>query len=89
MVSAPYPRTFYIAHMLFEGAPFREGGEWGEITDGPADWSDLREAIVCHFRAEPPTLANLRIWHFQPDVPARDVTEDVIAVLSGRWAEAA
>lgn len=89
MVSAPYPAEFWIAHKLFTGHPFPACGSWGDITDGPADWHELREKIVDQFRHEAPTLATLKVWHFQPDAAPREVAEDVIGVLAGLWAEAA
>lgn len=82
----PYPSEFYTAHALFTGAPFRAGGEWGSITDGPVDFHGLRMAILDHC-TDAPTRSTLRVWHFPGDAAPREVTEDVIAVLSGCWDE--
>lgn len=86
---APYPSEFYIAHALFTGHPFPPGGTWGDITDGPVDWHELREKIAETFRDEPPTRDELKVWHFQADVAPREVSEDVIGVLADIWADAA
>lgn len=81
-----HPADFYVAHRLFivsrRGEPTPE---WGGLTEGPADLTDvLRE--IGEWAGSPvalnaPSPATLRVWHFQPDVPARDVTEDVLERL--------
>lgn len=72
-----HPSNFYIAHALFEGDRFRAGGEWGMLTDGPADRDDLRVALTNHFDAKP-DLDQVKVWLFQDDATPREVTEDVI-----------
>lgn len=81
-----HPTDFYTAHRLFT---FQRQGktvtEWGGLTDGPADRAELMEAL--HEFDSYPTLQTLRVYHFQADVPARDVTEDVIDMFLAEVAQ--
>ena len=70
-----HPANFYIAHRVFN---LRSGLEWGALSDGPLGKDDMSDKIADSFDDEAPTLGNLRVWWFQDDVPARDVTEDFI-----------
>lgn len=81
----PHPTEFYTAHAVIMGDPRHPHGVWGDLSDGPADWTELREKIIDVFRDEAPTLETLRVWHHTADAPPREVTEDVIAVLSDMW----
>lgn len=85
MRSAPYPSEFFVVHRLFTGKPFA-APTWGSLSDGPYDRTEALDCIADSFHGEEATLDNLRVWHFQPDVPARDVTEDMIALLVRRAA---
>lgn len=82
-MNAPHPASFYVAHQLFDNPA--TGRVWGGLTDGPADWSELRERIVDVFRAAAPTPATLKVLHFPDLMSGRDVTEDVIAALADCW----
>ena len=76
----PHPTEFYIAHRLFTfGRNGQTVTEWGSLTDGPADRADVLEAIREDRGVAQLSLQTLRVYHFQADVPARDVTEDVLA----------
>ena len=50
------------------------GGEWGMLTDGPADRDDLRAALTNHFDTKP-DLDQVKVWVFQDDAAPREVTE--------------
>jgi hypothetical protein len=85
-----HPTNFFIAHRLFSGRAFPKGPVWGALTDGPEDRGEVVDRI-CEWAAEDddqkPSLATLRVWWFQDDVPVRDVTEDVLAeAFAQRWA---
>lgn len=69
-----HPANFYIAHRTID---LGEGPVWGSLTDGPCDLGELME-IYLPFDEQAPTMENTRIWHFQGDVPTRDVTEDIL-----------
>lgn len=78
----PHPTEFYVAHALFAFFQARQQvTKWGSLSDGPCDRHEVLDYVREHFRAARPNLANLRVFHFQSDAPARDVTEDMIAVL--------
>lgn len=85
MQYAPHATDFYIVHAHFTF--LRQGQivqQWGSLSDGPYDRDEALDAIADHFHKRDmprPTLANVRVFHFQPDVPARDVTEDMLAAL--------
>jgi hypothetical protein len=85
MQTAPHPTDFFIVHAHFtflrQGQPVQQ---WGSLSDGPCDRIEALDAISDHFHKRDmprPTLANVRVFHFQADVPARDVTEDLLAEL--------
>lgn len=83
-----HPTDFYIAHHLYSGRAFPNGPVWGCLTDGPEELSEVLDrlrdlSIGPHVMTNDiPSLENVRIWHFQDDVPARDVTEDVLQLLN-------
>lgn len=73
-----YPQRFFIAHRLFTGKGFKQGGEWGDVGDGPIHRKDMVVAIEATFRGEPaPTLKTLHVWEFIDGV-ASDVTDQFI-----------
>lgn len=72
-----HPTDFYIAHRSVD---LGNGPVWCNITDGPCDYAELIE-VRLPWDEQAPTLQNTRIWHFQDDVPTRDVTEDVIGAF--------
>ena len=80
----PLPPEYYIAMAVYtelDGGPV-----WGQITDGPEDYAGCWDEIVEHFKTDTaPTLATLKVWHFTPDAPPRDVTEDMIDDMSSHW----
>lgn len=83
MTHAPYPSDCYIVHRWFDG-PI---DMWGDIGGGPvATAEDVRHAILESFRddyypAWPANLTTVRVWRLQHDVPARDVTEDILRAI--------
>lgn len=75
----PHPTDFFIVHTLMTFSRNRlPVTQWGILSDGPYDRAEAVAAITDHFRDGPPTLGNLRVFHFRDDAPARDVTEDFI-----------
>lgn len=84
-MTIPHPTEFYTAHAVIMGVPGHPCGIWGNLTDGPADWTELHDLIADQFRSTAPTLETLRVWHHTSDAPPREVTEDVIAALSDLW----
>lgn len=72
-----HPKDFYIAHHLYSGRAFPKGPVWGALSDGPEDRRQVIDRI--NEMGDDATLATIRVWHFQDDVPARDVTEDILA----------
>jgi hypothetical protein len=81
----PHPQDFYTAHRVFTGRAFPNGPVWGALTDGPEDLEDVLERLWgmrSEAWGEMPTRDVVMIWHFQDDVPPRDVTEDVLALLA-------
>ena len=90
MTAPKHPTDFYIAHRVFSGAPFK-APIWGSMTDGPEDRDDVVARILDDMirrDCSEPSLATVKVWHFQDDVPPRDVTEDVLAIVAARQAEA-
>ena len=69
-----HPTDFYIAHRTVD---LGKGPVWANLTDGPCDYAELIDERL-PWDEQAPTLENTRIWHFQGDVPCRDVTEDVL-----------
>lgn len=73
-----YPQRFFIAHRLFTGKGFKQGGEWGDVGDGPINRKEMEVAIEATFRGEPaPTLKTLYVWEFVDGI-ARYVTDQFI-----------
>jgi hypothetical protein len=77
----PHATDFYIAHHLYSNPrAFPNGPVWGALSDGPEDRRQVIDRInELVDEGTEPTLKNVRVWHFQADVPVRDVTEDIIA----------
>lgn len=90
MQTAPHPTDFYVVHAHFTF--LRQGQlvqQWGSLSDGPVGRDEALDAISDHFSkrdSAKPTLDNVRVFHFQADVPARDVTEDMLADLEAEAA---
>ncbi len=90
-----HPTDFYIAHRVFAGVAFPKGPVWGSLTDGPEYLEDVVEQIIdgmCYYELSDhvaPSLDTVRVWHFQDDVPPRDVTEDVLHMVVTLVAERA
>ncbi len=94
MTAHPHPTDFYLAnriyHLTRQGRP---SIEWGALTDGPESLDDVVEKIVDYAQscrttqAEQPSIETVKVWRFQDDVPPRDVTEDVMALVAARLAE--
>ncbi|MCA0204330.1 MAG: hypothetical protein LCH92_08310 [Proteobacteria bacterium] len=92
-MTAPYPDTTYVAHRLFTGRPFPDGGVWGDILDGPVpDAEGALEAIIENFKDEiaigdHPSRQTLRVWHIEAG-RAEDCTgwaiEAIIDLLTER-----
>jgi hypothetical protein len=80
-----HPKEFYIAHAVHSGRAFPSGPVWGALTDGPED-RDQVIARICDGFPEA-DLGTLRVWRFQDDVPARDVTDDILAEVSALQVE--
>ena len=81
MKPAVYPDSFFIAHRLFTGGSFPDGGTWGDILDGPmGDENDVAEAIIESFKSDAagPSAENLRVWVISPGEIAEDCTAGVI-----------
>lgn len=79
-----HPTDFYIAHRLYTlNRNHVTVTKWGSFTDGPEDRQSvlylIADALPEHGNGQPLSLDNLRVWHFQSDVPVRDVTEDMLA----------
>lgn len=72
-----HPKDFYIAHAVYSGRAFPSGPVWGSLTDGP----EYRDKVISRILDDFPEAdtGTLRVWRFQDDVPARDVTEDILA----------
>jgi hypothetical protein len=88
-----HPADFYIAHRLYTFRRLHKSvTEWGSFTDGPEDRQHVLD-LVADWQHEggehTPALTTLRVWHFQADVPARDVTEDILAEAMAQIQEAA
>lgn len=85
MTKHPFPGDFYVVFTLFtHPRNHRETTEWGNLSDGPCTRTEALDAISDHFHKRDmprPTLANVRVFHVQADVPARDVTEDMLAEI--------
>lgn len=86
-----HPTDFYIAHRLFRfgrnvAQIIQTAEEWGNLTDGPADKAQLMDSLRNDPSRDQHSLQNLRVWHFQTDVPPRDVTEDIINELGAEAA---
>lgn len=80
-----HPQEFFVVHALLTfQRNHRSVTQWGSLSDGPYDRTEALDCISDHFREEAPTLENLRVFHFQDDVPARDVTEDILAEVEAR-----
>lgn len=76
-----HPTDFYVAHRVYFGKPWPTGA-WGALTDGPEDRQQVLDRIAdwaCDSGDTKPSIHALRVWHFTPDCPARDVTEDMLA----------
>jgi hypothetical protein len=73
-----HPTDFYVAHRLYRFWRLGSVEAWGNLTDGPADKAQLMEGLRNDPSRDMHSLQNLRVWHFQDDVPPRDVTEDII-----------
>ena len=73
----PHPTDFYTAHRIFSGRSFPNGPVWGALTDGPETRSEVIDRIVNE--CPEATLSTLIVWRFQDDVPARDVTDDILS----------
>ena len=83
----PHPTEFYVVHALFTFQRQHQSvTQWGSLSDGPCDREEALDCISDHFRRKMPTLQNLRVFLFQSDAPARDVTEDMIAALTAEAA---
>ena len=77
MKPAVYPDSFFVAHRLFTGSSFPEGGVWGDILDGPVvDTDELAELIIEAFKSDEtgPTRENLRVWAISPGKIAEEWT---------------
>lgn len=92
-IASTHPTDFYVAHRLFAGRAFIAGPVWGALTDGPEDRNEVIDRLN-EWARDPeawnsPDLTTLRVWHFQDDVPPRDVTEDVLALAGDdlEWIE--
>jgi hypothetical protein len=83
MSAHPHPSSFYVAHILYSGRAFPKGPVWGALTDGPEELAEVIDRLNGWERDDAPTIATLKVWRFQDDVPPRDVTEDVLAA----WAD--
>jgi hypothetical protein len=88
MTPTPYPTDCYIVHRWFG----QKYGGWADLGDGPVETRDEAEiAIMEAFKDEwrAADLTTVKVWHVQPDVPPRDVTEDLLrsigAWLSEKW----
>ena len=90
MTKPPFPRDFYVAFTLFTFTRLRgEVTEWGNLTDGPHSRTEVLDAISDYFHPKDkprPSLANVKVFHFRDDAPARDVTEDIINELEAEVA---
>ena len=93
MKPAVYPGSFFIAHRLFTGAPFPDGGTWGDVLDGPiTEESDLFEKIIEAFKLDVagPSPENLRVWFIDPREGSYECTawalKEVAEILFDRWA---
>ena len=75
-----HPTNFYIAHRVYSGRAFPNGPTWGAMTDGPEDRAALVDRISSDFPEA--DLGTLRVWRFQDDVPARDVTDDILSEVA-------
>jgi len=73
----PHPTDFYTAHRIFAGRSFPNGPVWGGLTDGPETRNEVIDRILSEFPEA--TLETLIVWRFQDDVPARDVTDDILS----------
>lgn len=78
MTATHYPLTFYIVHKLFTDDPFKPGGEWGTITDGPLDGVQMMEEVIDAYRDEEPTRENMRVWLITIEGNAHDMTNMTI-----------
>jgi hypothetical protein len=82
--STPYPQgTIYVAHRLFTGEPFKIGGEWGDVLDGPlTDIDDVADKVRESFKAEDSiTYDVLRVLAVRIGKDTRDVTVEVLTLL--------
>jgi hypothetical protein len=60
-----YPDSFFIVHHRFTGDPFKDGGEWGDIGDGPvADDEAVINLILDAWKDEQhePDCTDFRVW---------------------------
>lgn len=99
MTTPAHPQDFYIAHRVYTFSRNHQPvTEWGAMTDGPEDREGILERVTDWMKearsmawpvkeAHEPSLATLRVWHFQADVPARDVTEDILGEVENRLEE--
>ena len=72
-----YPEAFYIVHHRFTGAPFKPGGVWGDIADGPAcDDEAVIEAMIEAWKDEQhePDATDFRVTYVQVGKAAEDCT---------------
>ena len=79
----PHPTDFFIIHIWYEGY----GHGWGNLSEKPIlnqaeAESQLQDAMRDSFHGA--SLETVKVWRFQSDVPARDVTEDVLRSIGAR-----
>jgi hypothetical protein len=92
MQLTPFPSEYYDVFAKFtHPRNHRETTVWGNLSDGPCTRTEALDAVSDWFakRGMPqPTIQNVRVMHIQADVPARDVTEDVLAELAREMTDA-
>jgi hypothetical protein len=84
-----FPSDYYDVFALFTH-PRNHGisTAWGNLSDGPVTRDEALECVADYFRGwSQPSTRTVRVMHVQADVPARDVTEDILAELEREMTE--
>lgn len=64
-MATKYPNSFFIIHRRFTGPCFDQGGEWGDIGDGPiTDDETVIDRIIEAWKDEQhePDRSDFRVW---------------------------
>lgn len=86
-----FPSDYYDVFALFTHPRNHSiSTAWGNLSDGPITRDEAIACVADYFGKSgmpQPTTQKVRVMHVQADVPARDVTEDILAALEREMTE--